>query len=527
VTRDNWVNCRGVKLALESIAGRAPGTPGSTCFQPGCSVALILAAVVGSPRAEYAPSSLRPPAVQRELRGAWIATVKNIDWPSKPGLSAAQQQAELVALLDRCAQLRLNAVFFQVRPACDALYESQLEPWSECLTGTMGRSPGYDPLGFAVREARQRGLELHAWFNPFRARRPGAAGTIARDHISKTRPSLVKSYGASLWLDPGERDVQDHSLRVVLDVLRRYDVDGIHFDDYFYPYEEKDRLGRELPFPDDSSWKRYQAGGGRLGREDWRRENVNRFVRQVQSAVHEQKPWVKFGISPFGIWRPGHPPSVKGLDAYDTLYADSRRWLAEGWVDYLAPQLYWPTHAPEQSFPALLKWWTEQNTRQRHVWVGLSHRNDVEEIVGQILLTRKQPGASGEIHWSVKALRDDPRGPAVTLRREVYAEPALPPAFPWLDSAPPAQPGLSVTADARGGTKASWSNNGAEAVRLWVLQTRNGGVWRTEILPATQISRAWAGKESPEALALTAVDRCGNASAPVVVERRPDAPPRR
>ena len=464
--------------------------------------------------------------MQRELRGAWIASVKNIDWPSKPGLSAAQQQTELVAILDRCAQLRLNAVFLQVRPACDALYESSLEPWSECLTGTMGRSPGYDPLAFAIREARRRGLELHAWFNPFRARRSGATGAVARDHISKVRPSLVKSYGSSLWLDPGERDVQDHSLRVVLDVVRRYDVDGIHFDDYFYPYEEKDRQGRELPFPDDSSWKRYQAGGGRLGREDWRRENVNRFVRQVQSGAHELKPWMKFGISPFGIWRPGYPPSVKGLDAYDSLYADSRRWLVEGWVDYLAPQLYWPTHAPEQSFPALLKWWTEQNTRQRHLWVGLSHRNDVEEIAGQIRLTRKQPGASGIIHWSVKALRDQ-RGPAETLRREVYAEPALSPAFSWLDNTPPAQPALSVTTDARSGTKASWSNNGAEAARLWVLQYRNSGAWRTEILSAAQTSCTWAIQDPPEVISLTAVDRCGNTSAPVVLEKRATAPPRR
>ena len=496
-------------------------------FQSSSWLALLLAAVAGAPAAEFAPSTVRPPAVQRELRGAWIATVKNIDWPSKPGLSAAQQQAELVALLDRCAQLQLNAVFFQVRPACDALYESQLEPWSECLTGTMGRSPGYDPLSFAVREAHRRGLELHAWFNPFRARRPGAAGPSARNHISKTHPSLVKSYGASLWLDPGERAVQDHSLRVVLDVVRRYDVDGVHFDDYFYPYEEKDRQGRELPFPDDSSWKRYLAGGGRLARNDWRRDNVNTFVRQVQGGVRAQKPWVKFGISPFGIWRPGHPPSVKGLDAYDTLYADARRWLVEGWVDYLAPQLYWPTHAPEQSFPALLKWWTEQNARQRHVWVGLSHRNDAEEIVGQIRLTRKQSGASGEIHWSVKALRDDQRGPAETLRREVYGEPALAPAFPWLDSVPPQQPGLGVSTDARGGMKLSWSNNGSESAWLWVLQSKNGGAWRTEIFPDGQTSRTWAARETPEVLAVTAVDRCGNVSSPAVLEKRPEAPPRR
>ena len=498
-----------------------------TGFQAVSCLALLLGTAAGSSGADFAPSSVRPPSVQRELRGTWIATVKNIDWPSKPGLSAAQQQSELAAMLDRCAQLNLNAVFFQVRPACDALYESKLEPWSESLTGTMGRSPGYDPLGFAVREAHRRGLELHAWFNPFRAQRTGATGPIARDHISKTRPSLVKSYGASLWLDPGERAVQEHSLRVVLDVVQRYDVDGVHFDDYFYPYEEKDRQGRELPFPDDSSWKRYVAGGGRLARNDWRRDNVNTFVRQVQGSVRAQKPWVKFGISPFGIWRPGHPPSVKGLDAYDTLYADARRWLVEGWVDYLAPQLYWPTDAPEQSFPTLLKWWTEQNPRQRQVWAGMAHRNGVDEIVRQIQLTRKQPGASGEIHWSAKALGSGQRGAADALRRDVYAESALVPAFPWLDNTAPAQPALKVTAEPRGGIKSSWSSNGSEAAWLWVLQTRNSGAWRAEILSAGQTSRAWPGSETPEVLAVTAVDRCGNASAPAVLEKRPEAPPRR
>ena len=474
--------------------------------------------------AEFVSSSIRPPAVQREFRGVWVASVKNIDWPSKPGLSAAQQKSELVLLLDRCAQLRLNAVLLQVRPACDALYESALEPWSEYLTGTMGRGPGYDPLAFAVGEAHRRGLELHAWVNPFRARHASATGAVWRTHVSRAQPAIVKRYGKSLWLDPGERPAHDYSLQVVLDVVRRYNVDGIHFDDYFYPYEEKDSQGRALPFPDEPSWKRYATGGGKLSRDDWRRENVNAFIHRVQAAVHAQKAWVKFGISPFGIWRPGHPASVRGLDAYEQLHADSRRWLAEGWVDYLAPQLYWPVSAPEQSFPALLQWWTEQNVRQRNLWPGIAHVNSTEEIVRQIQITRKQPGASGEIHWSMKSLLNNQRGAADALARDVYAQPALVPAFPWLEATSPAAPKLRVSSDGVSSARATWAAAAGEVAWLWALQSLTGGVWRTEIFPASQTSCALA---RAEAVALTAVNRFGNTSTAVVLERPGSAAPKR
>jgi len=257
----------------------------------------------------------------------------------------AGQKAELLAILDRAAQLRLNAIIFQVRPACDALYASPIEPWSEYLTGAMGKAPQpfYDPLTFAVEEAHKRGLELHAWFNPYRAAHPSAKSPIASNHISKTKPSLVRRYGKHLWLDPGEKEVQDYSLSVVMDVVRRYDVDGVHFDDYFYPYKES-----EGGFPDDASWKRFGAGG-KLSRDDWRRENVNTFIRRVYETIKAAKPWVKFGVSPFGIWRPGNPSSVQGLDAYQELYADSRKWLQNAWVDYFTPQLYWRIIAPRQS----------------------------------------------------------------------------------------------------------------------------------------------------------------------------------
>jgi len=374
-------------------------------------------------------SPVREPA--REFRGVWVATVANIDWPSKPGLSTADQKKELLALLDRAVQLKLNAVLFQVRPACDAFYNSKFEPWSEYLTGTMGRAPQpfYDPLAFAVEQAHARGLELHAWFNPFRAHHFQTVSPIAASHISRTHPDLVRSYGKYLWLDPGEPAVRDYSLSVVLDVVKRYDVDGIHFDDYFYPYKEKGANGKDVDFPDEASWRKFGVRG-KLGRDDWRRQNVNEFVERVYKSIKTLKPWVKFGISPFGIWRPGNPPQIRGYDAYAKLYADSRQWLVNGWVDYLAPQLYWTNDSKEQSFSALLDWWSHQNPKGREIFSGIAASNagkwPPEEIPNQIRLTRKQPGAGGYILYSLKSLQTNP-ALEQSLEHDLNVQPALPP----------------------------------------------------------------------------------------------------
>src|SRR6185437_4058133 len=295
---------------------------------------LLMLSALGSRAATYLDSAIRPPAPEREFRGVWIATVANIDWPSKPGLSTAQQKAELISLLNHAEQLKLNAVIFQVRPACDAMYVSKIEPWSEYLTGVMGKPPEpfYDPLAFAIAEAHKRGMELHAWFNPYRALHKSHIGNIAPNHISKTHRELVRSYGEYLWLDPGEPAVQEYSLPVVMDVVKRYDIDGVQFDDYFYP-DPSNNGNRD--FPDETSWKKY-------------------------------------GVAPFGIWRPGDPPQITGTDAYNKYYADSRKWLVDGWVDYFSPQLYWRIEPKEQSFPVLLNWWAQQNIKHRNLWPGLS-----------------------------------------------------------------------------------------------------------------------------------------------------------
>jgi uncharacterized lipoprotein YddW (UPF0748 family) len=402
--------------------------------------ALIAVLLSAAPAAASEPIPAPRPVPRPEFRGVWVATVANIDWPSKKGLPADQQKRELVAMFDKFKELNFNAVILQVRPMCDALYQSDLEPWSEFLTGEQGKSPGYDPLQFAVAEAHKRGLELHAWFNPYRAWNPSATSKPAANHLVKTRPDLAKRYGKHYWLNPTHPDVQRHSLAVVLDVVRRYDVDGVHMDDYFYPYPERNEVGAEIPFPDDDTWEAYQDVGGKLSRDDWRRMAVNEFVRRQYVEVKKLKPWVKVGISPFGIWRPGNPPGIAGFDQYAKLYADAKLWLNKGWVDYFTPQLYWPIDQERQSFPKLLGWWAEQNTKGRHLWPGLATYRaaaemkgwSADEIADQIRLTREASGAPGAIHFSAKPILEN-RGGIADVLKKVYAEPARVPNSPWLD----------------------------------------------------------------------------------------------
>ena len=469
---------------------------------------------------EVVPSE-RLPGPMREFRGIWAATVANIDWPSASGLSTQQQQDELVAMMDRAERQGFNAVVFQVRPVADALYASDLEPWSEYLTGREGVAPEpfYDPLGFAIELAHARGLELHAWINPYRAGHPASTGVHARSHISNTRPDLVRRYGDYLWLDPGEPDAAAHSLAVVQDLVRRYDLDGIHLDDYFYPYPVQ-RNGRDVPFPDADSYRRAQEAGETLGRDDWRRQNVDRFIEQLYDLVKAEKPHVKVGISPFGIWRPGNPEGVTGFDQYARLYADARKWQQEGWLDYLAPQLYWAIDSRGQSFPKLLQWWAEQNAAGRHLWPGLYDSRllpdvggyKLEEIPDQVDLVRENGVATGTIHFSEKALRAENGPLGGVLATGLYAERALVPASPWLDAEPPAAPDLQARATPSGASVALVAGAGpagaAETPHLWIVRTQRAGAWSWEILPGG--THAVELADDVDVIAASAVDRVGN-----------------
>jgi uncharacterized lipoprotein YddW (UPF0748 family) len=470
-----------------------------------------------------------PPPIMREFRGVWVASVSNLDWPSRPGLSSEAQQAELIAILDKVRDMRMNAVILQVRPAADALYASELEPWSAYLTGTMGvpPSPYYDPLEFAVTEAHRRGLELHAWFNPYRARHPSARGEIAPSHLSRTRPDLVHKYGEQLWMDPAEPDVQEHSLAVVLDVVKRYDIDGVHIDDYFYPYVERDKRGKAIPFPDDASWQRYVSHGGKLSRADFRRASVDTFIERMYHDVKQVKPWVKVGISPFGIWRSGYPAQVRGLDAYDELYADAKKWLNNGWVDYFTPQLYWNIDGREQSYPVLLDWWVSENTRQRHVWPGnAAHRVRTgaqnwppEEIVKQIELTRANRGASGNVHFSMRNLMRNQGGVADAIQQHAYTEVALPPRTPWLDADAPAAP---VVTYASAQHRIHIDQPAGEPILWYVIWMRSNGAWHADIVSAEQkeydVLRQPGGL--PDVAIVSAIDRGGNESRLARIEMR-------
>ncbi len=375
--------------------------------------------------------------VPREFRAVWVATVANIDWPSTPGLPVEMQKQEALAILDTVLKLNMNAVIFQVRPHCDAFYKSNLEPWSYYLTGTQGQAPEpfYDPLKFWIEEAHKRGLELHAWFNPYRAHHP-KGGEVSTVSVVKTKPELVKKLeNGYYWLDPAKKETQDYSFNVVMDVLRRYDVDGIHFDDYFYPYPS---YNNNKDFPDEDSWQTYQQAGGTLSRKDWRRNAVTSFIRRVYTAIKKEKPQVKFGLSPFGIYRPHHPESILGFDQFDVLYADARLWLNEGLVDYWTPQLYWPVNKIPQSFPVLLGWWTRENKKGRHVWPGLyagkmKGTAGIDELINEIMISRGfVPEGAGQVSFSMKAFMDTSAALNMALLNGPYRKQALVPASPWL-----------------------------------------------------------------------------------------------
>jgi uncharacterized lipoprotein YddW (UPF0748 family) len=491
-----------------------------TCFVP---MLFLGIAQIGSAKATYEKELI--PSPPREFRAVWVATVANIDWPSTPGLSTDEQQKQALAILDKAKELHLNAIVFQVRPHADALYKSDLEPWSYYLTGQQGKAPDpfYDPLAFWVEQAHARGLELHAWFNPYRANHPANKSELSAKSIVKAHPELVRKLRTQgyYWMDPALKAVQDHSVGVVMDVVKRYDIDGVHFDDYFYPYRE---YNDNKDFPDDESWEAYKKSGGKLSRNDWRRDAVNSFIKRVYREIKATKPHVKFGISPFGIWRPGYPESIRGFDQYDILYADAKLWLNKGWVDYFTPQLYWPISQIPQSYPVLLGWWAKENTKKRHLWPGLSigragREGGVNEVLNQIMVTRGMlPSDPGNVFFSMRTLMTNRAELDDALLKGPYQAPALVPPSPWLDSKPPAAPDVKI-AKRKNELEISWNPQAKESPFLWVVYTKSGDKWNYEILPAMErrIVKDIA-EHAITTVAVSAVDRNGNESKRAVVK---------
>lgn len=479
-------------------------------------------AIESEEKTEIAPQFNHSPFVMREFRAAWIATVANINWPSKPGLTTQQQQDEAIKLLDFLKAHHYNAVIFQARPQADALYHSPLEPWSYFLTGEVGKapSPWYDPLQFWIEAAHDRGMELHVWLNPYRAHHT-TSGAVAPKSLVKTKPELMVGLKNGMWwMDPSKPATQEHASAVVMDILKRYDVDGIHFDDYFYPYASYNG-GQD--FPDTESYQSYLKSGGKLSKPDWRRAAVNRFVKRIYQEIKAEKPEVKFGISPFGIWRPGYPQSITGMDQYNELYADAKLWLNEGWIDYFTPQLYWKIDQVGQSFPVLLSWWETENIQNRHLWPGLridygGDAANVDETINQIMLTRGMAAESkGTAHWSISPLLKYPNL-SKALVEGPYKKQALVPASPWLNDQLPDAPVVDALINGDKVT-VSWNHAESASVFNWVVFYKYADAWEYIILDKTKSSIELSlyvdelgNRDLLSGIGVTAVNKSGNQS---------------
>ncbi|MFC7328589.1 glycoside hydrolase family 10 protein [Marinactinospora rubrisoli] len=438
------------------------GEPGADGDRPGGTVSPSLA-----PLAAQLPDDCEtdPRYPKHEMRGVWIASVRNIDWPSEPGLSAERQQEELRDRLDRAAALGLNAVFLHIRPTADALYRSEREPWARYLTGEQGGDPGYDPLEFAVGEAHARGLELHAWFNPYRVgwRDPDLENLTA-GHPARRNPDWLIEYDDQGWLDPGNPDVRRWVSDTVLDVVERYDIDGVHFDDYFYPYPAE---GEE--FDDDASWSAH--GGDHDDRDDWRRANVTTLVADIHDRIQETKPWVRFGISPFGVWQNSTSDDsgsrTRALESYSAIYADTRAWIQEGAVDYVVPQLYWYRGFEVADYDELVPWWSrEVDGTGVDLYIGQAAYKVGDEgwegagaLSRQLDLNTEHPQVTGDVYFSMTDLTGRAADAMERVAADHYPRPALPPAVPGADSAPAAVTGLTAERSADG-VELTWQGSG-------------------------------------------------------------------
>ncbi len=397
-----------------------------------------------------------------EFRAVWVATVANIDWPSKPGLDAETQKAEAIRILDMHKDLGMNAIILQIRPAADALYYSEMEPWSRYLQGKQGQAPDpyYDPLEFWIKECHARGMELHAWLNPYRIAQ-NTKEELSANHVVFKHPEWVLEYGKKLYFDPGIPAVREFITGVVKDIVKRYDLDAIHMDDYFYPYPTKEA------FPDTTSFQMYNRGFFADNIADWRRENVDITIKMLNEGIKSVKPWVKFGISPFGVWRniaddPRGSQTTAGTSNYDGLYANILKWQEEGWIDYCLPQLYWHIGMPAADFEILAHWW-KNHTYGRALYIGQApYRVDPEsktpewrepdQLPKQLRLLHSIPEIKGSAYFSSKSFNKDLLGFQDSLKLDFYRQPAIVPPMPWLDATPP----QAITKLKRSGRKLQW-----------------------------------------------------------------------
>lgn len=469
-------------------------------------------------------------AQKREFRAAWIATVANIDWPSKPGLPAIDQQQEIIARFDKLKQIGCNAVIVQVRPAADALYDSPFEPWSHYLTGRQGQPPYpyYDPLSFMIEQAHLRNLEFHAWFNPFRALVDATSNPNPRNHVTHQHPDWVVTYDGKALLNPGIPEAREYVLKVILDVVKRYDIDAVHLDDYFYPY----RAGKAV-FNDEFSFKRF--GKDFINKDDWRRNNVNLFMATLSSNIKSIKPYVKFGVSPFGVWRnnskdPDGSNTRAGQTNYDDLYADVLLWMKSGWVDYCIPQLYWEHHHRLVAFEVLLPWWDSRDYG-RHMYYGLgAYRmtgnpssvwkgtNELMEELKDVRYNTKTPGFSFYSSSSFDNIKCPIEDSVALFNKNI----AFPPIMKWIDSISPEPPSVKAIPSAEG-TLLTWQTNNPtnEPLRIAIYRFTDDepiNISKTEKILTLTTKKDFldvsANKYRKCTYIVTALDRLWNESAP-------------
>ncbi len=398
---------------------------------------------------------------KREFRGVWIATVKNIDWPSKAGLSSDLQKEELVRILDEHQRNKMNVIIFQVRPSADAFYANSEELWSYFIAGRQGQGPEpfYDPLEFAIQEAHKRGMELHAWFNPYRATNDSNESLVSPNHITHQKPEWFFSYSKKKFFDPGLPEVRDYINKIILNVVRNYDIDGVHFDDYFYPYP-----GKEL-MPDTITFAQYPNGFTDI--HDWRRNNVDLLIKSVSDSIKKAKPYVKFGISPFGIWRnKSEDPrgsDTRGMSGYSALYADVLKWTERGWIDYINPQIYFPFNYAPAAYEKLVDWWAK-NAYGKHIYVGhgiyrltetKNGWNDPAQMPRQIRYLRENPNIQGSVYFSSKSITNNLGAFQDSLRLDLNKNIALVPTMPWIDAIKP----ITVTEVEMKKGKLSWQKS--------------------------------------------------------------------
>jgi uncharacterized lipoprotein YddW (UPF0748 family) len=512
--------------AAVAAAALAAGLIRAALYRPPPAAPVDPAAVI----ADLGRCGGLPTRAAHELRGMWLTTVNNIDFPSRPGLSAAQVKAEYTGWLDLAVAQRHNAIFVHVRPSGDAFWPSRYAPWSEWLTGRRdGVGPGWDPMAYLVAEAHRRGLEFHAWFNPYRGSQPGPAGAgadlakLAPNHPLRQHPDWAIAYPkgktARLYFDPGNPAARAFVEDSILEAVRAYDIDGVHFDDFFYPYPEN---GQD--FPDGASFARRADRA--QSRADWRRANVNTFVREMSVRIKQVKPWVKFGISPFGIWRNARTDPAgsrtSGLESYDAIYADTRTWVRNQWLDYVVPQLYWAIGFARADYATLLPWWSAlvRGTRVQ-LYIGQADYRvgergpwrDPAQLSRQLALNDRY-GVTGSVHFSASQIRANRLGAVTRYRTAHYTEPALLPPMAQLPAARPGRPSLGSPRSVPGGRVAfAWQPGAGPAPVSWALYRASGPA---AVLVATGRAGTPLPAVAPGTYCLSALDRSGNEGPPSV-----------